>query len=151
MLVFKKIIVKEKQIEISIKLTLEKNPGMEDALNNILEKLYVGIDLPFFFNGDRKTFQWETNNSISEVIAKKTLMEPFQYKGSHFKAYDEICDLNFELMISSFSSEIKINKFPIVAYVFTDEGYKKIYQGINIIPQFKLDKTFEIQLKLMIY
>ncbi|GAH07370.1 unnamed protein product, partial [marine sediment metagenome] len=45
----------------------------------------------------------------------------------------------------------KIYKFPIIAYAFTDEGYKKIYQGINVLPCFKLKKEFEFHLTSSIY
>ena len=48
------------------------------------------------------------------------------------------------------NSQLDINKFPIIAYVYTDEGYKSIYQGINLGPLFKLDKDFVINLKLKI-
>ena len=54
-------------------------------------------------------------------------------------------------MISSNLGDASINKFPIIAYVYTDEGYKKIYQGINITPVFKLKKNFEIQIQFKIY
>jgi len=42
-------------------------------------------------------------------------------------------------------------KFPIVTFTFTDEGHKTFYQGINVIPQFKLNKEFEITIKIKIY
>ncbi|MHA1472936.1 MAG: hypothetical protein ACTSQW_07555, partial [Promethearchaeota archaeon] len=42
-------------------------------------------------------------------------------------------------------------KFPIVTYAFTDEGHKMFYQGINVIPQFKLNKELEINIKIKIY
>jgi len=53
-------------------------------------------------------------------------------------------------MLSCKSDKIKIHKFPIIAYAFTDEGYKHIYQGMNILPRFKLDKSFEINIQLKI-
>ena len=76
------------------------------------------------------------------------LLEPYWFIGDNFRAYDETYDLSFEILASCNTGDIKFNKFPIIAYVFTDEGYKKIYQGINVIPRFKLDKIFEIQLQL---
>ena len=119
-------------------------------MRRILANLYVAIDIPFFFNGDRKTFQWETNDSISEVIAQKTLMEPFQYKGSHFKAYDETYDLTLDISVDSNTEWQQINHFPIIAYAYTDVGYTKLYQGLNVTPCFKLNKSFEIRLKFKI-
>jgi len=151
-ILFKNIIVKEKQIEISLKFTSKKNPGMEDALNNILEKLCIGIDLPFFFNGDPNKFQWESNQVYFLQKKENPLQKSFKYDGYHFKAYDESYDLYFEFeVISEQKSEldsVKIFKFPIIAYAYTDEGYKKIYQGINVIPRIKIKKDFEIKIKL---
>ena len=83
-------------------------------------------------------------------VKNNQLIEPFQYIGSHIKAYDETYDLSFEIDISSKTDSIKINKFPIIAYAYTDEGYKEIYQGINIVPVIKLDKNLEFDMKLRI-
>ena len=77
-------------------------------------------------------------------------MEPFQYKGSHFKAYDETYDLTLDIDIDSNTEWQQINHFPIIAYAYTDVGYKQIYQGLNVTPCFKLDKNFEIKVKLKI-
>ena len=43
---------------------------------------------------------------------------------------------------------LKIYKFPIIAYVYTEEGYKKIYQGINVTPLLKCEKSVEFHLKI---
>ena len=146
----KQIVVVDDEIEIFVNGTLAEGSRDEDVLRRILAKLYVAIDLPFFFNGDSRTFQWETEDSISETMTKKTLMEPFQYKGSNFKAYDETYDLTLDIDIDSNSEWQQINHFPIIAYAYTDVGYKKIYQGLNVTPCFKLDKNFEIKVKLKI-
>jgi len=53
--------------------------------------------------------------------------------------------------ISNKNNLVKINKFPIIAYAYTEEGYKEIYQGINLIPIFKLNKKLEIHLKFTIF
>ena len=54
------------------------------------------------------------------------------------------------MRFSTTSNEIKVYKFPIFAFIYTDEGYKRIHQGINITPRFKLDKTFELNIELII-
>lgn len=149
--VSKKIVVEDNVIDIIINGNIGIVPGKEEILKRILTNIYVAIDIPFFFNGDTETFQWETNDSISEVIAKKTLMVPFQYKGSHFKAYDETYDLSFEITINSNMEWQQINHFPIIAYACTDVGYKKLYQGLNMALCFNLNKNFEIKLKLKVY
>ena len=76
------------------------------------------------------------------------LLEPFQYAGTYFKAYDESYDINVEFNISNDSNKVKFYKFPIIAYVYTEEGYKKIYQGINITPLLKCEKSVEFHLKI---
>ena len=104
----------------------------------------------FFFNGDPNKFKWESAYVQFVGDEVKDLLSPFQYVGENFKAYDDTYDLNFEVLFSSDTGKIKINKFPIIAYAYTDEGYKKIYQGITLIPQFKLNKTFELNIELII-
>jgi alpha-amylase len=150
-LITKSIIVEKNSILITINGSFKRLPEKEEILKNILENIYIAVDIPFFFNGDTNKFTWETTGS--DLIDKKEnlLLEPYQYIGDNFKAYDETYDLYFEILASCDTGKIKIIKFPIIAYVHTDEGYKSIYQGINIVPQFKLDKTFKIQLKLKIY
>ncbi len=147
-LINKKILVEENNVIIAIKGKFKDiSEGME-KLENILKDVYIAVDIPFFFNGDTKKFKWEY---IYGEFEEKDLLEPFQYMGTHFKAFDETYDLNFELLVSSNSETIRIHKFPIIAYAFTDEGYKRIYQGISVVPIFELNKTFEIQLKLQLY
>ncbi len=144
----KKILVEGNNVLIQIKGNF--NTENADALNRILKEIYVAVDLPFFFNGDTDKFKWECGGFMSEQIKEQGILEPFKYKGSDFKAYDDTYDLKFEIMLSSSSAEIIIYKFPIIAFAYTDEGYKMIYQGINVSPRFKLDKSFEIEIQLKI-
>ena len=146
----KDIYVEDNEIEIILRVNLEETQEKEEILNRITKNLNLGIDLPFFFNGDPNKFIWESNQLDFQDEKSKILLEPFQYSGSHFKAYDESYDLYLEFDISSNSDSIKINKFPIIAYAFTDEGFKKIYQGINITPLIKLNKNLEFHLKIVI-
>ncbi|MHA1670051.1 MAG: alpha-amylase/4-alpha-glucanotransferase domain-containing protein [Promethearchaeota archaeon] len=148
--ILKIIEVKGNQIVITIKGNFQKISEEEEVLKRIIETLYLGIDLPFFFNGDPNKFEWESNQVVLLKEKKNPLLKPFEYFGHHFKAYDESYKLNFECLLSSqIKAEIdsiKIYKFPIIAYTFTDEGYKKIYQGINLLTQFKLKKNFEYEI-----
>ncbi|MFX1417974.1 MAG: alpha-amylase/4-alpha-glucanotransferase domain-containing protein [Promethearchaeota archaeon] len=147
----KDIYVEENEIEIKVRINIDEISGNEDILSNIVENLNVAIDVPFFFNGDTNKFEWKSEQIDSNDDKKNSLLEPLQYTGSYFKAYDETYNLNFEINVTSKVDSIKINKFPIVAYAFTDEGYKEIYQGINIIPSLKLEKNLEFYLKLKIF
>ncbi len=147
----KDIHVEDNEIEVIIRINFNEIPGKEKMLNRIVNKLNVAVDIPFFFNGDTTKFKWESKQVDLGDDLKTELLEPFQYIGSHFKAYDETYDLNFEFEILTKNDSIKINKFPIIAYAFTDEGYKEIYQGINVTPVLKLSKSLEFQLKLQIF
>ncbi len=150
-LITKDIYVEENQIEAIIRVNFEEILGQEEELERIVDNLQLAIDLPFFFNGDTNKFRWESAQVELKDDKEKDLLEPFQYEGSHFKAYDDSYDLNIEFTILSKVGPIKINKFPIIAYVYTEEGYKKIYQGINVSPLIKIDKSFEITLQIKIF
>ena len=147
----KDIYAEENEIEIILRINFEEIPENEKILDRIIRYLNIAVDIPFFFNGDPNKFHWESKQVDFKDKENTKLLEPFQYMGSHFKAYDEIYDLNFEIDISSKSDSIKITKFPIIAYAYTDEGYKEIYQGINITPVIKLEKHLEFHLKIQIY
>ncbi|MFX0000389.1 MAG: alpha-amylase/4-alpha-glucanotransferase domain-containing protein, partial [Candidatus Hermodarchaeota archaeon] len=147
----KDIYIEENEIKVIVRINFNAIQGKEKMLDRIIKNVNVALDIPFFFNGDTTKFQWESKQIVLKDDISKQLLEPFQYNGYHFKAYDESYDLNFEFEVSSKMDSIKINKFPIIAYAYTDEGYKEIYQGINITPVFNLDKNLELQLKIKIY
>ncbi|MFX0031516.1 MAG: alpha-amylase/4-alpha-glucanotransferase domain-containing protein [Candidatus Hodarchaeota archaeon] len=153
--IIKKIIVVDNKINIILKGNFKKEPRKEDLIGIILDKLELGIDIPFFFNGDPNKFSWESNQVLFANAKKNELIKSFEYEGYHFKAFDETYDLIFEFEISSSSKldleNVKISKFPIIAYTYTDEGYKKIFQGINVLPRFKLSKNFEYNIEMKVY
>ena len=147
----KDIYAEENEIEVILRINFEEIPENEKLLDRIIKYLNIAVDIPFFFNGDPNKFHWESKQVDFKDKENTKLLEPFQYMGSHFKAYDETYDLNFEIDISSKSDSIKITKFPIITCTYTDEGYKEIYQGINITPVIKLEKHLEFHLKIQIY
>ena len=149
--VSKDIYVEENEIEVIIRIVFEDSNEDETNLNRIIKHLNVGIDIPYFFNGNTKDFLWESNQIENNDIGEVNLLEPFEYTGSHFKAYDSTYDLNFELNIISSKDSAKIYMFPIIANAFTDEGYQQIYQGLNVTPLLKLDKNLEFHLKMTIF
>jgi len=144
----KDIYVEDNEIEIRIRINFEEIPGKEEVLRRIIKNLNLAIDLPLFFNGDTNKFQWECNQGELRDNGEMNFLEPFEYKGTQFKVYDESYDLRVEFDIVSDSNPVKIVKFPIIAYVYTDEGYKEIYQGFNVSPLFKIDRSFEFHLKM---
>ncbi|MBY8988620.1 MAG: DUF1925 domain-containing protein, partial [Candidatus Lokiarchaeota archaeon] len=150
----KSIVVEESQVILKVNCKFEKVLGKEELLKDILESLYLGVDLPFFFNGDPDKFQWKINQEDSLNKRSDPLLKPLEFIGQKFKAYDESYDLNLEISFNDVSKTTlnpkKISKFPIIAYAFTDEGYKEIYQGINILPQFELKNDFEYIMKIKI-
>jgi len=144
----KDIYVEDNEIEIRIRIKFEEIPGKEEILRRIIKDLNLAIDLPLFFNGDTDKFQWESDQEELKDKVDIILLEPFEYKGTQFKAYDESYDLRVEVDIICDLDPVKIVKFPIIAYAYTDVGYKEIYQGFNVIPLFKIDKSFEFHLKI---
>jgi len=144
----KDIYVEDNEIEIRIRINFEEIPGKEEVLRRIIKNLNLAIDLPIFFNGDTNKFQWECDQIELKDNGKINFLELFEYKGTQFKAYDESYDLRVEVDIVSGSNPVKIVKFPIIAYAYTDEGYKEIYQGFNVSPLFKIDRSFEFHLKI---
>jgi len=151
----KSIIVEESQVILKVNCKFEKVLGKEELLKNIFDSLWLGVDLPFFFNGDTNKFQWESNQINSLDKGSNPLLKPFEFVGQNFKAYDESYDLNLEFSFNDVSKATsnpkKIHKFPIIAYAFTDEGYKKIYQGINLLPRFKLSDEFEFKIDISVF
>ena len=147
----KDIYVEDSEIKVSLRINFNEIPENEGILNRIVKNINMAIDIPFFFNGDTTKFQWESKQGDFDDDKDIKFLEPFQYTGSHFRAYDESYDLNLDIDISSNNDLIKFNKFPIIAYAYTEEGYKEIYQGINVVPFFKLDKNLEIHLTLKIF
>jgi alpha-amylase len=147
----KDIYVEDNEIKITLRVNFNKLPEKEELLSRIIKNLNMAIEIPFFFNGDTNKFQWESGQLDIDEADDNKLLDSIQYNGTYFRAYDKSYDLNFEVEISSKSNLIKINKFPVIAYAYTDEGYQEICQGINVVPSFKLDKNLEIHLKLKIF
>ncbi|MFX0069489.1 MAG: alpha-amylase/4-alpha-glucanotransferase domain-containing protein [Candidatus Hermodarchaeota archaeon] len=148
-LIVKRILIEDNKVLITVKGKIEEGQD-NNVINRILNEIYLGVDIPFFFNGNSKEFTWESAQVEFATTKEKDLLEPFQFFGEYLKACDKTYDLSFELLLSCNTGKIKIYKFPIISYTYTDEGYKKIYQGINFLPQIKLNKNFELNLQLII-
>ncbi|MHA1150927.1 MAG: alpha-amylase/4-alpha-glucanotransferase domain-containing protein [Promethearchaeota archaeon] len=147
-IISKTILIEENKVLISIKGNFSKENPL--GLARIIRDLYIGIDLPFFFNGDMSKATWETTQYNLETEKVKDILNPCVYDGADFQAYDETYDLTYQIMVTSSEGDAKLFKFPIIAYAFTDEGYKEIYQGINVLTRFKINKTFDLQIELKI-
>jgi alpha-amylase len=147
----KDLYLEDNEMKVSIRIIFDENPDREEVLNRIVKNLNLAIDFPFFFNGDTDKFQWQSKQIDSELEIENKLLEPFEYIGKNFGAYDETYDFNFEIDISNSEDLIKITKFPIIAYTYTEQGYKEIYQGICAVPIFKLYKNLEINLTLKFF
>ena len=115
----KDIYVEDSEIKVSLRINFNEIPGNEGILNRIVKNINMAIDIPFFFNGDTTKFQWESKQGDFDDDKDIKFLEPFQYTGSHFRAYDESYDLNLDIDISSNNDLIKFNKFPIIAYAYT--------------------------------
>jgi hypothetical protein len=141
----KKLIVNESNIDFTITTKL-----LDANLKKYLNGLYLGVDLPFFFNGNPKSFTWQSNDMKADQ--KVHLIESFEYEGTHFKAVDGTYNLNLEVNIRSGSkkvaSPVEILRFPLITHAFTDEGYKEIYQGINLMVKTKLDHENRVNINI---
>ncbi|MBD3195145.1 MAG: DUF1926 domain-containing protein [Candidatus Lokiarchaeota archaeon] len=127
-----------------------REDSVDQALiNRLSENVMIGIDFPFFFNGDPKDFVWNSNDIENPECNKEILISDYEYSGSHFKAIDKTYDISYELEINTPKTS-KIIKFPLITYTYADEGYKDIYQGINIVPIFKIKSDFKIDINVII-
>ncbi|TFG00015.1 MAG: DUF1925 domain-containing protein [Promethearchaeota archaeon] len=146
----KEIIVEKEQITLSLEGTLDSQDVDDEDLDTFIGDLELGIDLPFFFNGNPNKFQWDSGDNTDDIGAKNEFKQPIIYKGTQFNAFDESYDLHFEIKVNS-ENDVKIGKFPIISYTYTEEGYKKIFQGTNIILILSnLSEQFSINIKIRI-
>jgi hypothetical protein len=143
----KKLIIEDNNIKILIEGEFFDDLDLSN-LEKILSNLSLGIDIPFFFNGDPNHFKWTSNTSkIREE--NNEFLDSYKYLGKDFEAYDQTYDLKYKLNIDT-SRPTTIIKFPIIAHVYTENGYKRMFQGMNILPIFDLDKSFQIEINLKI-
>ncbi|TXT54439.1 MAG: Alpha-amylase 1 [Promethearchaeota archaeon] len=141
--------VKDNVITVSIDGTIDDlERSNEKILEEEIENLSLGIDLPFFFNGDPKEFIWETDDLNLITEEEKDLLSPFGYTGTNFRATDKTYDLKFEINLKPDHNSYIIQKFPLIANLFVEEKYKDIYQGIAVMVRKKLTKSFTVQLKI---
>jgi len=143
--VMKKITLSEKSIELNVKCELNSSQSGKQ-----LNSYYMGIDLPFFFNGNPDDFSWHCEDINENLKENSQLIDPLSFQCSKIKVFDKTYDLKLEMEFSSKIKPDKILKFPIIAYAFTDEGYKQIFEGINIIPCFKMRDKLDVSIKLII-
>ncbi|TXT58638.1 MAG: Alpha-amylase 1 [Promethearchaeota archaeon] len=129
----KQITIENQDIIIKIFGSVDSSKLNDAELDEALESIRMGVDIPFFFNGDPNEFEELLNIS--------------DYTGDEFKALDKTYNLSFEVKILSELKD-KMVSFPIISYTYTDEGYKDLYQGINLVPTFKIKKEFNIKFKL---
>jgi hypothetical protein len=137
----------DSRITMQIRGKFNEIPGREASLNKILDNLAIGVDFPFFFNGEPSKFQWETDQLNLQDNEKNPLVMPLEFAANKIKMHDNSYELKLDFTFQNNSrsetTPIKIFKFPIITYAFTDEGYKNIYQGINLLSHFKPSKEFE--------
>ena len=146
----KDIYVEDNEVEIRTRVSFEDLQENEEILRRITNNLKLVVDIPFFFNGDPNKFQLKYDKTESEQIDIVDPLNLFHYEGINFNAYDETYDLSMKYALDSAQNPTKIVGFPLIANAYTDEGYKKIYQGINISILFDIDESLEFHLKLTI-
>ncbi|MBD3255716.1 MAG: DUF1925 domain-containing protein [Candidatus Lokiarchaeota archaeon] len=147
-IVTKSIHTEDKDISINYSVKFKDND--EADYPEFFENLVLGIDFPFFFNGNPKEFSFEGNSFEAQGGNDNEILKAHQYMGSELKAVDKTYSLMFEIKILAPSNNVAINLFPLISYTYTDEGYKEIFQGFCACPLFSLEKNLSIDLKLNI-
>ncbi|MGV9173517.1 MAG: alpha-amylase/4-alpha-glucanotransferase domain-containing protein, partial [Promethearchaeia archaeon] len=142
----KKLEIQKKAISIQIKGKMEEKGINTKILGNIEENLDLLIELPFFFNGDPKKFAWTQEKNSDKF--HEDLLDHFSYEGDYFEAFDETYNLSFQVKVEKVKDSAKFISFPIITYAYTDEGYKEIYQGINLQLRSDFIRDFSLSFSL---
>jgi alpha-amylase len=144
----KSIEVVDNTIEISIEGNINDYKSLENQDSLGLKEIAIGIDLPFFFNGDPNKFEWDSKDVILSTQKEKDLLNTFEYSGNNFKAVDKTYDFSMEINMTPEKNSYTIQKFPIIAQLKVEEKYEEVFQGISLLIKKKLTKFFNIQLKI---
>jgi alpha-amylase len=96
-LITKSIMVEKNTILINITGNFKDLSLNEEKMDGISEEIYIGVDLPFFFNGDPNKFIWESSGLELTDDREKNLLEPYWFMGDNFRAYDETYDISLEI------------------------------------------------------
>lgn len=148
--IIKELTIEENRINIIIKGGFH-NDIPPNILKRIVDSLNLGCDIPFFFNGDPNKFKWISEKNELGQTKEESLIKSSEHTGNCFKAYDETYDLEYKINFQgNGSSETKILKFPLNTYIYTENGYKSMFQGINLIPIFNLNKSFKSEINIKI-
>ena len=122
-------------ISFNLQPSIENNNP--EILNEILNDLRIGIEVPFFFNGDPKQFKYTFNEDKLKILKNDsntdfTKVKPFQ-KCNLFSAYDQTYDLTFSIKVLRNAQNANMGKYSIKTFSRTITGYQKIFQGLNLI------------------
>ncbi|GAJ07639.1 unnamed protein product, partial [marine sediment metagenome] len=122
-------------VSFNLQPSIENNNP--EILNEILNDLRIGIEVPFFFNGDPKQFKYTFNEDKLKILKNDsntdfTKVKPFQ-KCNFFSAYDQTYDLTFSIKVLRNAQNANMGKYSIKTFSRTITGYQKIFQGLNLI------------------
>ncbi len=147
-IMYKNLLIEENQILITIKGKVGEETQHDEINKEIEENLLVGIDLPFFLSGDDLT--WDCSKLLLEGEKSCKFLDKICFEGNDFEAYDKTHNLAIKFMITSNKGNSNICKFPLYTLVLENQNYKKIYQGLNLLPVFNISPSFEFQIQIKV-
>ena len=123
----------------------------QDELNKLLQNLCLTIDIPLMLSGDENKFQSFIDNNQNDFFSS------IETKFKQIKFLDPMYNQSFMIEIENNDENkntfLSAFKYPIFCYAQTENGYKNIYQGINVALRLNLlelinsNYGFEFKLK----
>lgn len=140
-----------KQFIVSFNIKHSSEGTNQEILEKLQNDIRIGIEIPFFFNGDPSLFKYTFNEmELSDLPNSENKdflnVRPFE-KGTFFAAYDKTYDLTFTVKMMQKNEKTQLGKHSIKTFSRTNTGYQKIFQGLNLIVVNSLD-DFELQFSI---
>lgn len=146
----KEISIKQDEITFMIRGKIDENSESSKETKDTIKQLKIGMDIPFFFNGEPKEFKWKDLNESMYDEKNDKYFSAREDTTNEIIAYDKTYDLTFQLTINSSEGPVNVIRYPIIAFAYTDTGYREIYQGLCTIPNIKLKSAFWMECKIQI-
>lgn len=126
-----------KKFSVSFQIQPFGKSSSSEITDKILNNTRIGIEIPFFFNGDSNQFKYTFNEAKLKNLKDDSKIgfskvSPFR-EGNFFGAYDPTNDLTFSIKVLGNVENANLGKFSIKTFSRTNQGYQKIFQGLNLI------------------
>ncbi|MHA1820976.1 MAG: alpha-amylase/4-alpha-glucanotransferase domain-containing protein, partial [Promethearchaeota archaeon] len=129
---------------------IDVNSEESRQINDLIDKLYLIIDLPFIFSGDQNNFKCIVDNDREtdffkdeEVLFNKIIFIDGLYD-LQYTVEDFDNKSNSESTDEKESKEMAMAyKYQIKCYAHTNSGYKEIYEGMDLSLKYDLLKVLK--------